>query len=396
MFRAALRAAPVGVAVWIQVAWFAGVLLSADPMAEARRDWVQYFDTGHRLVSGDLRSVYPRAFDVSYPWVYPPYCIYLTAPLGLLSEGWSYVACVVVQLAAIVAALALLRAALPAPRDEYVAAVGIVVASMPFNTTLMLGQASGFFLLVVAGALWTWKAGHRFPAGVVLALMFAKPNLGVAFPAALLAGRHWRALAGIGAGVVALLAASLPLGLQTWVDYARATHAYFPVIATRTLMWKQLTLYGFWRTVPGVGDAHGKTVLALWLASIAPLAAATLLVWWRRDDAPASRLFGVAILLAIAANVYAQFYDGLLLAVPGLAWYLQRDTYRSRVARGLIGASIALLVVGGHVSLFIVQGGVAWVGPVIAVWLLAECCDLLLTAYEDRRHPVLEGHRPLA
>jgi len=382
MFRAAFRVAPIGVAVWIQAAWFAGLFLSSDPVQEARRDWIQYFETGHRLLGGDLQAIYPRVFDMPFPWVYPPYCIYLTAPLGLLTEGWAYVTCVVVQLVAMAVALALLRLALPAPRDEYVLAAGFVAASMPFNTTLIIGQASGLFLLVAAAALWTWTAGHRFAAGVLLALMFAKPNLGVFFPAALLAGGAWVSLAGMALGLVVMLAISLPLGIETWTDYVRTTHAYFPVLTSRTLMWKQITLYGFWRTVTGTDAGHGTAVVALWLVSVVPLAVATLLVWRRGRDlrAPAARVFGVVITLAIAANIYVQFYDGLLLAVPALAWYLERRSYHSRAAHALIGACIALLLVGGHLTLFIVQGGIAWQGPLIAIWLLAEAYDLLTTS----------------
>jgi hypothetical protein len=38
---------------------------------------------------------------------------------------------------------------------------------------------------------------------------------------------------------------------------------------------------------------------------------------------------------------------------------------------------ILLLFIGGHVTMFAIQGGVAWAGPVIAVWLVAEAYDLL-------------------
>jgi hypothetical protein len=43
-------------------------------------------------------------------------------------------------------------------------------------------------------------------------------------------------------------------------------------------------------------------------------------------------------------------------------------------------ACVGVIVVGGHVTMFVVQGGIAWAGPVIAVWLLTEACDLLTTA----------------
>src|SRR5439155_10445549 len=111
---------------------------------------------GQQLLAGDLRAIYPRTFESGYFWLYPPYCIYLTAPLGVLPEWWAYALCVVVEVAAVVGALALLRAALPALGEDHAGAAIVVLASMPFNTTVAIGQVSGVLSLILAASLWAW------------------------------------------------------------------------------------------------------------------------------------------------------------------------------------------------------------------------------------------------
>src|SRR5438477_337711 len=83
------------------------------PKTVVRRDWTVFYETGQRFVVGNLGSIYPWKFDQGYLWLYPPYCIYLTAPLGLVPEPAAYALCFLVQAAAVAVALALIRASVP-------------------------------------------------------------------------------------------------------------------------------------------------------------------------------------------------------------------------------------------------------------------------------------------
>jgi len=103
--RALLRLAPLTITGFMQFSWFGSLAVSPDPYAIVRRDWHQFFQTGHQLVAGDLSAIYPRTFESGYFWLYPPYCIYLTAPLGMLPEWWAYALCVVVEVLAVAVAL---------------------------------------------------------------------------------------------------------------------------------------------------------------------------------------------------------------------------------------------------------------------------------------------------
>ena len=71
------------------------------------------------------------------------------------------------------------------------------------------------------------------------------------------------------------------------------------------------------------------------------------------------------------------FYDGLLLLFPAIVWHVSRADYVSAFCHRLIGTCILLVFVTGHVTIFLFAPRVAWTGPMIAVWLLAEASDLL-------------------
>jgi len=381
MARALLRLAPLTITGFMQFSWFESLVVSSDPHAIVRRDWYQFFQTGHQLLAGDLHAIYPRAFESGYFWLYPPYCIYLTAPLGVLPEWWAYALCVVVEVVAVAGALALLRATLPARGEDHTAAAIVVLASMPFNTTVAIGQISGVLSLILAASLWAWRRRRTFTAGLLLSLLFIKPNLAIFFAPACLLARQWRVLAGMGVGGTVLALASLPLGLERWYEYARTAHDYVGIVQTRALTWKQLTLYAFWRsTIEGAGT-HGA-VAAPWLASVAVLVGAAGLAWWRRRDSEAAlpRLFGLTVLLALSANMYVYFYDGLVLLVPGISWWVLRDQYRSRWRHGLIGACLLGIFIVGYLRIFFVSEGISWAGALIAIWLVCEATDLLATS----------------
>src|SRR5437667_12520002 len=159
--RAVLRLAPLTITGFMQFSWFGSLIVSSDPYAILRRDWHQFFQTGHQLLSGDLRAIYPRTFESAYFWLYPPYCIYLTAPLGVLPEWWAYALCVVVEIVAVAGALALLRATLPARREDHITAAFVFLACMPFYTAVVICEIRGVLSLIMAASQWSWSSAPQ-------------------------------------------------------------------------------------------------------------------------------------------------------------------------------------------------------------------------------------------
>src|SRR3989442_1160868 len=92
-------------------------------------------------------------------------------------------------------ARALLRLApltIPARGEDPPAAAIVVLASMPFNTPVAIGQISGVLSLILAASLWAWRRRRTFTAGLLLSLLFIKPNLAIFFAPACLLARQWR------------------------------------------------------------------------------------------------------------------------------------------------------------------------------------------------------------
>src|SRR4029077_9439617 len=94
-----LRISPLFLTAMSQSVWLAALAQSPNPLVTAHLDWYTFFDAGRKFVRGEIASIYPHAFTTFF-WVYPPYCIYLTAPLGLLTEAWAYVVCAATQIVA--------------------------------------------------------------------------------------------------------------------------------------------------------------------------------------------------------------------------------------------------------------------------------------------------------
>jgi hypothetical protein len=375
---AIVRLLPLLVAVYVLGVWVRTIVRSADRLETMRLDWYAYWLAARRFVAGDFAAIYPPAELVNV-WMYPPYALWASTPLALLSEPVAYAVCAATAFVGGLVAAELVGAATGAPRDRRLAATALVAASMPFTMSVILGQASGPLAMILAAALLAWRRGADFVAGVLLALFMAKPNLGYVIPLLCLVARRRRVLTGFALGSSVLLASTLVLGFELWRFYYDGSRAFVDYIETTVPMWKQATLYAFWRTMPPFSRWSLAQVKLLWIASIVVLVGVTVRVWWLRwrDVAPpVPRLVGLAVLLTIAANPYAYYYDSLLLLVPGVTVYLDGVSYRARRSRLVALVCAGSILVLGYVTVLVVKGGVAWTGALASVWLLAEAYDL--------------------
>ena len=148
--------------------------------------------------------------------------------------------------------------------------------------------------------------------------------------------------------------------------------------------YKQITLKGFLEATLGAGAF--STVA--WIAAAATLLLSTVAGW--RSPGPPVRHLALAILLGVAVNPYASFYDALLLAIPGTVWWSERQTWR----RGpwlTVGWLIAVAWCGEQYAFIwgaLVSGtDLAWwlppfsaVGPVATIWLLLAARETVAQA----------------
>jgi hypothetical protein len=359
-------------------------LVTADFQNPGIWDWIQFHDTALLLRSGRTHEIYP-GITQGAPFFYPPYLVLLLAPLGYLSRIGAYWAIIVSQILAMGSSLWLLGRLKGATSEGYSTAVLVALSSANWTHTLIAGHLSALYLLILVSGVWLWARGRPALAGAAISLLVLKPNYGLAVLPFLLVRRQWSAVAGWACGLASLVAASLFLGLQIWRDYFANYRTFSSMMATGFPMWKQQTLYAFWRTALELPQS--PLAAALWAATALPLYALAAALWYRkrRDRERLARLFGVMTLAIICCNPYSTPYDGLMLVLPAIAWYLFRDTYQSGACRLVSGISILFLYVYTYVGVWWVQRGWALLGPAIAVWMVSEAWDL----WAGRTEPAL-------
>jgi hypothetical protein len=339
----------------------------------ATGDWHHLKTVADHFVAGDWSRLYAvgeQALDPRYFWRYPPFALYIVAPLAWLPDLLAYWVLVGMEVVAMAISLRLLQRLEPF-REMHSEWLLAIILSAPMLTTLVAGQSSALIMLCIVGAASLWTRGEVTRACAVLGLLAIKPNWGIVFGLLAIVRREWKGAA-VMAGVALLLCAlSLPLGVQLWADFLGVSVGHSFALAGYETQ-KLITLKGFLEGTIGRGDM----TLILWAIAAVALVVAAVLAW--RVPGSPLRHVGVGVLLAISANPYAFFYDALVLAVPATAWWAERDRW-ARTPWLVVGVLLALiwcweqwLYSWGAVAL---AAGIRWrptvslVGPATAFWL---------------------------
>lgn len=374
---AALRAACLLLLVSVLVAWIRTIVAGQESLSG--KDWVWLHRVGSLWWSDGLAQVYSGSLDGSQPFVHPPYFIWFCVPLGLLEVGWPAFAVFTLGSAALcAAAVSLLVASLSERPGQRLTAVLAVLASGSWVGCMVTGQVAALQLLSIAGGLAAWRRNRPVLAGLLLSVLAIKPQLVLPLLVLAASAREWRMVQGLCAGIAVLVASTVPLGLGLWRDYLVSMSFVGNLLAAGSpVLWKQRTLLASLSWIGG-RPAGAAGVLGIWLVLVLPLSLGVLRVWWRasRDQLP--RLIGIAVLFLVAASPYLFFYDGLLLAVPGIVWWLQRERYASRGRHRVCGALLGTIYAWEYVNLAVLGAGLPpIVGLLVACWLLVEVRDFL-------------------
>jgi hypothetical protein len=251
-------------------------------------------------------ALFPRSLQSYAAFFYPPTFLLLCLPLALLPYLLSLAVWLLAGLAVLIAAL---RRLLPQR--------WAIVPMLAFPAVLdNLGHGQTAFVIAACfGWSAVWRRDRPFLAGICLGLLVIKPHLLLAAPILLLAGRHWRVIAGgVCSGCVMIGLSWLVLGSSAWSGFrhdsglARATLEQGLVEP-----WKMQSVFA------AVRLAHGGVDLAYALQGLVAAGTLYLLVKlaWRRPDPLAE-----GALLPLAAVLCTPFlldYDLVCLAIP-LAW----------------------------------------------------------------------------
>jgi len=250
-----------------------------------------------------------------YP--FPPFTLLLMLPLA----AFSFIPALILWVAAGTGAcVALLRRSV----GWRLAAVALVAAPAAFFN-LFYWENGCYTAALLAGGL---IALERRPvvAGVAFGCLAYKPQMAVLLPVALVAGRHWRALAVAAATVAALALASLVLfGPSAWAGCLRQARLDRIALELGSGFWPfRPTVFAAARLL---GAASPAAYLLQALSATAAIIA-TAAVW--RGPAPSRIKAAVVTVATFLATPYAWDYDAVVVifAAAWLGGEARRDGFR--------------------------------------------------------------------
>lgn len=295
-------------------------LTSGDPSLQSYRiDFLAFWAAARLTLDGQALAAFdPATLNVAAElgpgvtgnllWLYPPLMLLIIAPLGALPFWAAWAAFAAISLAAFALALRGPAAGRPAVFWLLLSAPALIVACLP------IGQTGALWTAGIVAAIWQMRRGRLAGAGLLIACLTLKPQLGILVAVALLAAREWRTVAWA-AGFSALLhlAATILLGTAGWSAFldglAEATRR---VVAGEMPIERMISAYAFFRAT---GFGHDGA-LALQGAVSISLALAVVRIWSRpgNPDAAAACLCA-AIPLATPYAFYYEMTLGLAAAL---------------------------------------------------------------------------------
>lgn len=340
-------------------------------------DYVVFWTVGHMALKGVGLAAYNarlehaaelatigRPFTELLGWAYPPAFLFAVSVLACLPYALGFMLWCSSTLA--------LEAGVVAAIAKRPAAFAIACA-MPWVPIECIEGQNGFLTAAIIGCVLLTLEKRPIVSGLVLGLLSYKPQFGILFPVALLAGGYWRAFASAALSVILInLAAGAVFGFEIFGAFLHAlTVAGGSHLARSELGWIKLqSIYGLLRCL-------GAPALVAWTGqALASLAAAfAIAVCWRSRMIAFPLKAAALALAAPLATPYVLYYDVPVLAVALAFLYRHRSFDRTE----LLAVAIIMPVLFAP---FVVTGS----GALLSV---AVVCVLLV-----RRLVLLSEHSP--
>jgi hypothetical protein len=200
--------------VIMMIAFSVAPLLNVARNELFNKDYDLWQVTGHVVLDG--RDIYPRT-PGPYPFMYPPACATMLAPLSPLSRG-AFVGCLLLLNSAAWTACIVLSVYLATGRfrDQHPSLYfWPSLAVIPFvHDTYLLGQPALLLLALLLGAFALLRRGQPVGAGALIAIAAAIKAYPILAAAYLVYRRKWKALIAMGITLAALMFA-YPLLFRT-------------------------------------------------------------------------------------------------------------------------------------------------------------------------------------
>ena len=288
-------------------------------------DFVSFYAAGALADAGTPALAYDQAAHLAAEeaivapgiqyqfFFYPPVYLLLCAVLARLPY---LVAFITFAAASLFAYLAVARRILD---DTSGTALLVLVAFPAVFWNIGLGQNAFLSAALLGGA--TLLVDRRpVVSGILFGALCYKPHFGLLIPLALIAAGRWRAVAGAGATVAALVIAAVAFyGIDTWRDYVTASAAAPAMYGSGRILFA-----GFVRPFGAIRLVGGGVALA-YAVQGAMTAVGAALVWtvWRRNLSLPLRAATLASATLVAVPL-ALLYD-LMIGAVAVAWLVRDD-----------------------------------------------------------------------
>jgi glycosyl transferase family 87 len=268
-----------------------------------------------------------------FAWHYPPPFLFVASLLAQLPYKLAFLGWVVVSFLPFLVAI---RAIVGHPFGFLLA----LAVPMVFINALV-GQNGFLTAALIGGALYLIPA-RPVLAGICLGLLTYKPQYGLLFPIALIAGGHWRVFVSAAVTAVVLATASVfAFGIESWLGFFHQMPRFSQAFLTegKAPWWKLQSVYAMVRYFGG-GEPLGWAFQ--WVLSVS-VAVVMALVW--RSRVPYTLKAAALAAGALLTTPYLFMYDVMVLAIP--VAFLVRIALKSGFRAGelpALGAVAALIV----------------------------------------------------
>lgn len=331
----------IGGVLW--AGWLASILLGQGNMDLNGHligtDFVAFYTAGKIILSGqadrlyDLElarsiqmEIYGGPTDNFNPYLNPPLFALLVAPFALLPYPWA--PALWMCLGILLLWLSLRWLGVEKLKKTFL----FSLTWLPVFYAVSFGQNTFFSLAILSLTYLAWIRKKSIVAGLVLSLLFYKPQflLGVILLWLLAWKVNWRALAGLFIGVGLQTSASLwllPEATLEYIQYIQRINANLMNLPGFPL-WNAYSTQSFWLTL-----LPGKQTISsvlYWVCTLIGLAG--FLQFWRRHRDKAWALYAGALVFMIWAIPYIMVYDWAILIIPAILLWENRPDLRSSLS----------------------------------------------------------------
>lgn len=356
-------------------------LRSGDPPGIYRREVLQGY--AQAIIPGAWSS---PALVGMVPAPYPPLFAWLVIPFSWPPPPVGFAVWTILNLSA--GGYLAWRAArlFPSAKRGWIAVA--VISSFPVVDSVLFGQPMILLALAFGEAFFSLQAQRDLRAGLYLSCLLLKPQDALLIGPLLIWKRRWRAVAGLAAGGLLIIAASATIaGLPTLLNYPGAVLGEpggFAGGATTTRPQDMIN----WRAAlllmsPEIADSRGLILFG----SLGVVTIAALLMIWRGKWLPGERSFParmtVLILATLLISYHSHAHGAVLLTIPLAATLATSQP--SVASRRLVTAGVLVPTI-----LFGVTHSVGWASHLLLFFSFASFVSLWLDLAQGTAHAFSE------